>query len=116
MWPVALALLLLSLSGPELLAATHQQDAITSRITRTHVDSSAIASVGYSNRLHALEIEFRKGPIYRYLHVPKKIYRELMAAHSKARYYDHNIRHRFRSVHVKPRPYISSFGPTTQPQ
>lgn len=92
--------LLLFLLVPGLLAATPNQ-ATNSRIRRTQVDSSAITSVGYSKRQHALEIEFRNGAIYRYLDVPPKIYRDLVAAPSKASYYDANIRHHFQSVHVK---------------
>ena len=76
---------------------------IVSHIRRQPVDSSAIASIGYSKRLHALEIEFVNGAIYRYLEVPRSMYRQLIKADSKARFYTKNIRGRYRSVHVKPR-------------
>lgn len=76
---------------------------VISRIPRIEVDSSAIAAVGYSRKLHALEIEFVNGAVYRYLEVPLDLYRQLMRAESKARFYDHNIRGRYRSVHVRPR-------------
>jgi KTSC domain len=75
----------------------------TSRIPRQPVRSSALASIGYSKRLHILEIEFRKGAIYRYLDVPQTVYRRLMSAGSKTRYYDRNIRGHYRSLHVRPR-------------
>jgi hypothetical protein len=78
-------------------------DGIVSHIKREPVESSALASVGYSRHLHALEIEFRNGAIYRYLDLPASLYRDLMNADSKARFYDQNIRHKFRSVHVRPR-------------
>jgi hypothetical protein len=100
MRPCATLLLLLPVSG--LLAATTNQ-AITSHIHRVQVTSSAIATVGYSKHQHALEVEFRNGAIYRYLDVPIQNYCELLAAPSKASYYDANIRHRFHSIHVKPR-------------
>src|SRR3954469_22055948 len=77
--------------------------AIVSRIPREQVESSAIATVGYSKKLHALEIEFLNGAIYRYLDVPSSVYRDLMAAESKARFYDKNIRRHFHSVRVRPR-------------
>ena len=77
--------------------------AIISRIPRGEVESTAIAAIGYSRKLHALEIEFVNGAVYRYLEVPLRLYRQLMAAESKARFYDHNIRYRYRSVHVRPR-------------
>src|SRR3977135_864685 len=74
---------------------------IVSHIKREAVQSTALASVGYSKRLRALEIEFRNGAIYRYLNVAPAIYHDLMIAPSKARFYDENIRRKFRSVHVK---------------
>ena len=76
---------------------------IVSRIKREAVQSSALASVGYSKRLHALEIEFRNGAIYRYLNVDPVVYHELMLTPSKARFYDEKIRRKYRSLHVRRR-------------
>ena len=76
---------------------------ITSRIPRQSVQSTAIAKIGYSKRRHILEIEFVNGAIYRYFDVPVSVYRELMSAESKARFYDSNIRKHYRSVLVRPR-------------
>ena len=76
---------------------------IVSRIKRFPVESSALATVGYSKRLRVLEIEFRNGAIYRYLEVPPEVYEALMNAPSKARFYDQNIRRKYRSLHVRPR-------------
>jgi hypothetical protein len=76
---------------------------ITSRIPRQSVQSSAIAKVGYSKRRHILEIEFVNGAVYRYLDVPVIVYRDLMSAESKARFYDSNIRRHYRSVLVRQR-------------
>lgn len=98
------ALLILSFLALAIPLSASEDKTITSRIRRTPVNSSAVASVGYSKRQHALEIEFRNGAVYCYFDVPVKNYHELMAASSKASYYDINIRHHFRSVHVKPRP------------
>jgi hypothetical protein len=77
--------------------------AVVSHIPRQPVRSSALASIGYSRRLHILEIEFRKGAVYRYLDVPHSVYRNLMSAGSKTHYYDRHIRGRYRSLHVHPR-------------
>jgi hypothetical protein len=77
---------------------------IVSHIKRDAVQSTALASVGYSRRLRALEIEFRNGAIYRYLNVAPVIFHDLMIAPSKARFYDEKIRRRYRSLHVKRRP------------
>src|SRR5258708_35630759 len=76
---------------------------ITSRIPRQSVQSSAIAKVGYSKRRHILEIEFVNGAVYRYFDIPLSVYRDLMSAESKARFYDSNIRKHYRSVLVRQR-------------
>lgn len=76
---------------------------IVSRIKREPVQSTALASVGYSKRLHALEIEFKNGAIYRYLEVGRSTYRGLMNAPSKTRFYHENIRSKYRSLHVRRR-------------
>ena len=76
---------------------------INSRIPRESVQSTAIATVGYSKRRHILEIEFVNGAIYRYAEVPASFYRALMSAKSKAQFYDRNIRGKFHSIHVRPR-------------
>ncbi len=76
---------------------------IVSHIKRESVHSTALASVDYSTRLHALEIEFKNGAIYRYLAVAPKVYHDLMIAPSKARFYDKNIRRKYRSLHVRRR-------------
>ncbi|HUE49486.1 MAG TPA: KTSC domain-containing protein [Candidatus Dormibacteraeota bacterium] len=75
---------------------------IISHIPRQRVDLTAITRVGYSKRRHILEIEFANGAVYRYLDVPSSIYRDLMSAESKARFYDFNIKGKYRSVHVWP--------------
>jgi hypothetical protein len=76
---------------------------VISHIPRHPGQSSALASIGYSKRLHILEIEFRKGAVYRYLHVPHSVYIDLMSAESKTNYYDRHIRGHYRSLHVHPR-------------
>lgn len=82
-------------------AAAAEQAQITSHISRHTVHSRALAAVGYSKRLHALEVEFVNGAIYRYHNVPPQVYHDLLTATSKARFYDANVRGHFPSVHVK---------------
>ncbi len=84
-------------------ASDHAIEPIVSHIRRDAVESSAVAAVGYSKRLHALEIEFRDGLTYRYQEVPPALYRELILAESKARFYNRNIRGRFHCLRVRPR-------------
>jgi hypothetical protein len=77
--------------------------AVTSHIPRESVTSKGIASIGYSKRRHILEIQFVNGAVYRYLQVAPSVHRDLMAADSKARYYDANIKGNYPSMRVRPR-------------
>ena len=95
--PIAFAFLVL------VAAVRAESGGIVSHIKRVPVESSALAAVGYSKKLRALEIEFRNGAIYRYVDVAPEIYEALLTARSKARFYDDNIRHKYRSLHVRPR-------------
>ncbi len=76
---------------------------IVSRIERHPVESRALATVGYSRRLRALEVEFRRGGTYRYLNVPRSVYDALLTAQSKAGFYNQNVRGKYKSVYVRPR-------------
>jgi hypothetical protein len=98
----ATAIAIASLSGTD-PNRPHDSTQVVSHIPREPVHSSAIAKVGYSKRRHILEIEFVNGAIYRYLDVPRPLYRDLMSAESKARFYDLNVRRHYWSVRVRPR-------------
>lgn len=100
--PPILFLAGLCFAGTAFLDATPNGD-VVSHVKREAVNSSGIATIGYSKRLHALEIEFINGAIYRYFEVPPSLYRSLIAAESKARFYDQNIRGKYRSAHVRSR-------------
>jgi hypothetical protein len=97
--PIALVIL----AGPALPAEPPKSDAILSHIPRQSVESTAIAGVGYSKRRHILEIKFVNGAVYRYLDVAPSVYRDLMSAESKTRYYQAYIKGNYRSVRVRPR-------------
>jgi hypothetical protein len=86
-------------------AAASESDsgAIVSHIPREQVQSSVLATVGYSKRRHILEIEFTSSAVYRYLDVPPSVHRDLMSAESKTRYYVTRIKRNYRSVRVHPR-------------
>ena len=96
------ALILVALLSLSVVSGAQQQQ-IISHIVRQPVHSHALAAIGYSKRLRALEIEFVNGAIYRYSNVPQQIYRDLLDAPSKAQFYDTNVRGHFPSVHVKRR-------------
>jgi hypothetical protein len=67
---------------------------------REPVDSSTFASVGYDTIALLLELEFRSGEVYQYLGTPHSVHRELMAAQSKGRFFNQNIRDRFPHIHL----------------
>jgi hypothetical protein len=97
----AVSLLLGATTLPANPAVAADPIGIVSRIKRLRVESTALATVGYSRRLSALEIEFRSGATYRYLDVAPTVYEGLLNARSKARFYDENIRRKYRSLHVR---------------
>ena len=88
---------------PGYSAEPQPSQGIISRIHRDPVESRGLAAVGYSKRLRALEVEFRRGGTYRYLDVPWTVYRDLLAADSKAGFYNRKIRGKYKSVYVRPR-------------
>ena len=105
--PVLLALATL-LTG---IALANADETVRSRIKREPVSSTNVASVGYSRHLHALEIEFTRGAIYRFLDVPSNVYRDLIASDSKGHFIAENIRGKYRFIRVRPRHDGSSLRP-----
>jgi hypothetical protein len=63
--------------------------------TRIAVDSSSIAAVGFSAGAHTLEVQFHRGPTYRYFHVPYQVFAAFLAAPSKGRFFNSYVRPRF---------------------
>jgi hypothetical protein len=59
---------------------------------RESVISSELRSVGYETQALVLEVEFQTGGIYQYFGVPDSVYRALMTAPSKGRYFNANVR------------------------
>jgi hypothetical protein len=59
------------------------------------VESTTLASAGHDARAAVLELQFRNGSVYQYFHVPTRIYWDLLAAPSKGRYFNQNIRGRY---------------------
>lgn len=98
-WPIGFAFALVSVLSAG--AADRTVPPIISRIYHRSVESQGVAAIGYSKRLHALEIEFRHGGTYRYLDVPPSVHREMLASSSTARYYNIHIRGKYRAVRVR---------------
>jgi hypothetical protein len=99
----SIAALLISSGAAEENLRSDARNPVISHIPREAVGSSVISSVGYSKRRHILEIEFGNGAVYRYLEVPPSVFRELMSAESKARFYVGNIKGNYPSVRVRRR-------------
>jgi hypothetical protein len=59
--------------------------------------------VGYSRSRRALEVEFVRGAVYRFLDVPRSVYRDLLTTNSKGHFIAANIRGRYRFVRVRAR-------------
>jgi hypothetical protein len=102
-WIALVSCILIVIIGDTWAEPSATPNHITSRIPRQPVQSTAIAKAGYSKRRHILEIEFVNGAVYRYFDVPLSVYRELMSADSKARFYDSNIKKHYRSDLVQQR-------------
>jgi KTSC domain len=49
---------------------------------RAKLGSSAIVAVKYDQENRTLDVEFREGHSYRYMHVPEFVYLELLKAES----------------------------------
>ena len=64
-----------------------------------------MASVGYDPARKTLEIEFQTGDIYEYLDVPRDVFRALLDAGSKGRFFHAEIDdvYRFTQVARSPR-------------
>jgi len=60
-------------------------------VKRTLVDSSMMASVGYDAKQATLEIEFRTGDVYDYFDVPRAVFRALLVASSRGRFFHAEI-------------------------
>jgi len=62
---------------------------------RIDLDSTVLAWVRYLSAEEVLQVGIRNGKAYEYSTVPEQTYRELLAAESKGRYYNHYIRNDF---------------------
>jgi hypothetical protein len=58
------------------------------RVRRVRLGSSAITAVKYDEENRTLDIEFREGHSYRYMHVPEFVYCELLNAESAGAFWN----------------------------
>jgi hypothetical protein len=64
-------------------------------VERMALDSTALTWIRYLPEQRILQVSLRTGRDYEYRDVPLSIYRELLAAESKGRYYNRHIRNNF---------------------
>ena len=55
---------------------------------KVRLASAAIASARYDEKKRTLDVEFRGGDIYRYMHVPEFVYGELLKAESAGAFWN----------------------------
>ncbi|WP_127126194.1 KTSC domain-containing protein [Georgenia sp. SYP-B2076] len=67
---------------------------------RERVVSSTIVEVGYDPSSRTLELRFTGGRLYRYFDVPEQVFADMLAAPSKGRYFNREIRDGYRYVRV----------------
>jgi hypothetical protein len=65
------------------------------------VDSSMIASMGYDPQSRTLVILYNNGKAYEYYNVPPEEYQGLLAAESKGKYINANIKDVYEWAHFK---------------
>jgi len=68
---------------------------------RQRVISRELQSVGYDERNNVLEAEFRTGGVYRYFGVPRNVYAALIAAPSKGRFFNTQIKPTYRCTRIE---------------
>ncbi len=67
---------------------------------RQPVDSRGLREVGYDPQSRELEVQFRDRKVYRYSEVPEEVYRRLLAADSKGRFFNEQIKERYGYLRV----------------
>lgn len=65
---------------------------------RESVTSSNISSIGYDAKTCTLEIEFKHMGVYQYYNVPNSVYKELMGAESKGKYFAQYIKNGYKKI------------------
>ena len=62
---------------------------------RVSVESSNVASIGYDNTTHVLEVEFKGGQVYQYFGVPESEWLAFLEAGSKGSFIWTNLRGKY---------------------
>jgi hypothetical protein len=70
-------------------------------MVRVDFESKILAWARYRPDVGLLQVGLRTGKTYNYFGVPADIYRDLLAAESKGRYFNQHIRNAFRYQQVR---------------
>ncbi|MBH2766588.1 KTSC domain-containing protein [Serratia marcescens] len=63
--------------------------------------STQIKAIGYDEEMHLLEISFYRNGVFHYWGVPAWVYREFLSRVGKGRYYEREIRGKYRCTKVR---------------
>jgi len=69
-------------------------------MNRVHVRSTCLKSVGYEPATNVLELEFQNDLVYRFRHVPARVFQGLLTAQSKGVYFNEHVKDRYDSFPV----------------
>jgi len=67
---------------------------IHSQCVHATLESSVLSSAAYFTN-QTLQLQFRRGAVYRYFAVPPAVFQGLIAAESKGAYFNRHLRDRF---------------------
>ena len=68
-----------------------------------HVDSTAVSRVDYDDEARRLLVTFATGRTYAYDAVPRNVYDTMLQAPSKGRFFNSEIRDRYRTTLIRRR-------------
>jgi hypothetical protein len=72
-----------------------------SHVKRQRVRSASVATVGYDEEQHLLEVEFHNGRVYRYLDVPAAVHRLLLQAPSIGEFVNKIVKPKFEMIRTE---------------
>ncbi|MFD9126658.1 KTSC domain-containing protein [Kitasatospora sp. NPDC059571] len=82
---------------------------------REPVDSTCLRSVGHDAGRRVLEVEFVGGTVYHYFGVPGAVVARLLAAPSLGRYFNREIKPRYRYRRISPSRPARPWPPSSPP-
>ena len=81
-----------------------------------NLNSTTLKTATYQNQPEVLELEFCSGAVYHYLDVCESIYKRLLEAESKGRYFNQYIRNRFAFRKIGSAGVTLATNPIPSPQ